>query len=353
MIRILTLLAFLVPTFSTAQIDSVPVRALTWSGYLETYYNFDFSNPANHQRPEFTYNHRRHNEVNLNLAFLKANYQRDRMRANLGLMAGNYVQYNLSAEPFSLQHIWEANVGVALDKQQRWWFDMGIMPSHLGFESVIGKDCPTLSRSLVAENSPYYQAGAKLSYTSTNQKFYAAALLLNGWQRIRRPDGNQTPALGSQITITPSSRFKLNWSTYIGNELPKRVAQWRFYNNIYTIIEANSHFQLTVGFDFGRQNAQNLPTSRWWTPVLIARYHKNRWATAFRFEHFRDNDGVLIADAVGVTGLSWNFDINVTKNSMMRFELRNLSTIEPFFDGTNNELDRNNTCVSMSLIGHF
>jgi hypothetical protein len=351
--RILTLSIFLMPLLGIAQTDSLPTRALTFSGYVETYYNYDFSNPTNHQRPEFTYNHRRHNEVNLNLAFVKANYQKDRLRANLGFMAGNYVQYNLSAEPISLQHIWEANVGVALGKKRHWWFDMGIMPSHIGFESAVGKDCPTLSRSLVAENSPYYEAGAKLSYQSGNQKVYFAAMLLNGWQRIRRPDGNQTPIFGTQLTLTPSQRFKFNWSTYIGNELPKRVAQWRYYNNLYAIVEVGQRWQITAGFDIGRQTFKEAESSTWWTPVLIARYHRDKWAMAFRYEQFRDEDGIIISEVGRLNGLSYNIDFFILKNAMLRFELRNLSSREPFFDGPDLLLRNNNTCASMALIGHF
>jgi hypothetical protein len=41
------------------------------------------------------------------------------------------------------------------------------MPSHIGFESVISADCWTLTRSLLAENSPYYETGMRLEATST------------------------------------------------------------------------------------------------------------------------------------------------------------------------------------------
>ena len=38
---------------------------LTFSGYLETYYSYDFGNPENHTRPAFLYSHNKHNELNL------------------------------------------------------------------------------------------------------------------------------------------------------------------------------------------------------------------------------------------------------------------------------------------------
>ncbi|WP_133272779.1 outer membrane beta-barrel protein [Hymenobacter radiodurans] len=42
--------------------------------------------------------------------------------------------------------------------------DTGIFTSHLGFELALSKDNWTLSRSLMAKNSPYYEAGVRITY---------------------------------------------------------------------------------------------------------------------------------------------------------------------------------------------
>ena len=80
-------------------------------------------------------------------------------------MTGNYARYNLSGEPDWAKYIYEANVGFRLSKKQNIWIDAGIMPSHIGFESAISADCWTLTRNILAENSPYYESGVKLGYT--------------------------------------------------------------------------------------------------------------------------------------------------------------------------------------------
>ena len=138
-------------------------------------------------------------KVNLNLGFVKANYTTEKVRGNFALMGGTYAQYNLAAEQGLLKNIFEANIGVKISNKKNIWIDAGIMPSHIGFESAIGKDCWNLTRSILAENSPYYESGIKLSYTSTNEKLYLAAMYLNGWQRIQRVIGNQSPAFGTQL----------------------------------------------------------------------------------------------------------------------------------------------------------
>ena len=81
------------------------------------------------------------------------------------------------------------------------------MPSHIGWEGAVSKDDWTLTRSVAADNSPYFESGVKIGYTSKNEQWYLSALILNGWQRIHRVDGNSTPAFGTQITYKPSSKI--------------------------------------------------------------------------------------------------------------------------------------------------
>jgi hypothetical protein len=171
---------------------------LLFSGYAEMYYSFDFCNPDNHEKPFFLYNHKRHNEFNVNLMYAKAAYTSKNIRGNAAIMTGNYAQYNLAAEPQLMQMIYEANIGVKLSAKNNIWLDAGIMPSHIGFESAVAADCWTPSRSLCAENSPYFETGIKFSTTNKKENFTASFLILNGWQRIQKPDYIQNPSVGLQ-----------------------------------------------------------------------------------------------------------------------------------------------------------
>src|ERR1035437_8980852 len=91
---------------AAAQTDTTK-PTISYTGYAEVYYSYDFSNPANHERPSFFYNFNRSNEVNLNLGFINASYAAKNVRANFGLMAGTWAQYNSSAEQPLLQHLWQ------------------------------------------------------------------------------------------------------------------------------------------------------------------------------------------------------------------------------------------------------
>lgn len=297
------------------------------SGYLETYYGYDFNKPADHNRPGFVYSHNRHNEVNLNLGFIKANYEDEKLRANLAIMAGTYANANLAAEPGVLKNIFEANAGIKLAKSANLWLDAGIFSSHIGFEGAVSKDCWVLTRNIASENTPYYEAGAKISYTTENGKLAATLLYLNGWQRISRPANNSGAAGGMQLTWKPNEIVTLNYSNYVGTEGPDSIATTRFYNNLYSIIQVSQAFGLTLGVDYGIQQREKGGVSQNYvfSPVAIARYKfQPQWAVAARVEYYQDKDGMLIAtdteNGFKTYGYSLNVDYSPLSNAVLRLE---------------------------------
>lgn len=332
----------------------------TVSGYVEAYYIYDFNRPINNTRPGFVYSHNRANEVNINLGFLKGGYNTERVRANLAIGAGTYMNANLAAEPGVLKNVFEANAGVKLSKTANLWLDAGIMPSHIGFESAIGKDNWTLTRSLVADNTPYYEAGAKLGYTSKNEKWYLAAMYLNGWQRIQRVDGNTTPAFGTQITYKPSSAITLNYSTFVGNDKPDSVRLMRYYHNVYGIFQVSEKFGVIVGVDYGMEQKVKGESkmNNWYTPALILKFSPDATnSIAVRGEYFHDENGVIIASGTpnGFKTVGWsvNYDRQLFNNAVWRVEVRSFSGKDDYFVKRNSEATKNNTFISTALAFSF
>ena len=297
------------------------------SGYLETYYGYDYNKPADNNRPGFVYSHNRHNEVNLNLGFIKGTYDDGTVRANLAVMAGTYSNANLAAEPGVLKNIFEANAGLKLSKTSNLWIDAGIFASHIGFESAISKDCWVLTRNIVSDNTPYYESGAKITYGSNDGKVSIAAFYLNGWQRINRQTGNSQPAGGLQLSIKPTDKITLNYSNYLGTEGPDAVRVRRFHNNFYGIFQISDKFGMITGFDYGTQQVAkgSNETNEIFSPVIIAQYKFNpKWALAGRFEYYEDANGVIIAtgtpDGFKTSGYSMNIDYLPVSNAVLRLE---------------------------------
>ena len=347
--------------FTTASAQQIVKEKspFTFSGYVETYYSYDFGNPDNHLRPGFVYSHNKHNELNLNLGFAKVNYAKDNVRGNLAIMSGTYAEYNLANEQDLLKNVFEASVGVKISKKHNLWVDAGIMPSHIGFESAIGKDCANLTRSILADNSPYYEAGVKIGYISPSEKWYLAAMYLNGWQRIQKIEGNQTPAFGTQITYKSSVKTTLNWSAYVGNEQPDVDRKWRYFNNFYGQFKFSDKTNLTAGFDIGAQQTLNGSSDYdiWYSPVVILQHKPTaKIQIAARAEYYQDKQGVIIAtgtpNGFKTYGLSANFDYFVSDNVLFRIEARNLSSKDEVFLKDGNPTS-SNTFLTTSLAISF
>ncbi|WP_069661117.1 porin [Arcticibacter eurypsychrophilus] len=322
--KVLILSASLLAALTVSAQETSPLKV---SGYIETYYGFDFNKPVNNTRPSFIYSHNRHNEVNLNLGFLKLAYDNGSLRGNLAVMAGTYSNANLAAEPGVLKNIYEANAGIKLSSKANLWLDAGIFSSHIGFESAISKDCWVLTRSISAENTPFYESGAKISYTTNDGKLGVTALYLNGWQRMQRQDLNSQPAGGIQLTWKPIDKITLNYSNYLGTEGADSIRVRRFYNNFYGIFQATDKLGLTVGFDHGVQQKEKggSDDNEIISPVAIARYQlAEKWAIAGRVEYYKDENGVFIATGTpkgfNTTGYSLNVDYAPIANALIRLE---------------------------------
>lgn len=356
---IVATLAFCLATGSVMAQDKTAPNPLTISGYAELYYGYDFNKPINNNRPGFLYSYNRANEVNLNLGYVKAAYAKNNVRANFALAAGTYMNANLAAEAGVFKNIFEANAGIKLSKTSSLWLDAGIFASHIGFESAIGKDCWNLTRSILAENSPYYESGIKLGYTSANEKWYLSAMLLNGWQRIHRVNGNTTPAFGTQITYKPSTKVTINSSSFISNDKPDSARQMRYFHNFYGIFQLSNSVAATLGFDAGMEQQQkgSSKMNTWYSPVVIVKFTTSpKTALAIRAEYYSDKNGVIISSGTHngfkTWGFSSNFDVNISTNALWRIELRSLTSKDAIF-AKGNDVSNNNTLLATSLAISF
>ncbi|GAA4824877.1 porin [Algivirga pacifica] len=328
--QLLSSLSFiLLPCVSIAQGQE---GKFTVNGYLETYYIYDFEKPDNHIRSPLFYAYNRHNEVTLNLGYLRGAYESSKVRGELALMTGTYANANLAAEEGVLKNLYLANAGVRLSQKYDFWIDAGVFNSHIGFESAEGGDCLTMTRSLMAENSPYYESGVKLSYTSPNEKWFLSALVLNGWQRIGRVDGNNTPAGGHQITFSPSKNISINSSSFVGSDTPDEDRRMRYFHDLYGIFQFSEKMTLIVGFDVGAQQEQKGSSKYdlWYAPIIVGSYQMNKqFRLTGRVEYYDDQDLVIIPQSIGAAevqtlGYSLNLDYSPYPNVLWRLEGRGL-----------------------------
>lgn len=352
---ILTFLGFGAHSQDSQDTTSVWLKrpTIAISGFIDVYYFYDFNRPNSNFRQPFLYNHNRHNEFNLNLGIVKVSAEHQKYRANLGLHAGTYVQDNYYDEQLLLRNVSEANIGMSISKRDKLWLDVGILPSHIGFESAISLDNWTLTRSILAENSPYFMAGAKMTY-KPNDKWEISGMALNGWQRIRRVSGNSMLSFGTQLKYTSAKNVILNWSTFVGTDEPDISRKMRYFNNVYGQFQVTKKFGLTAGFDIGfQQFTKNSPKfNAWWSPVLIGQISFNKkWKTAIRAEYYEDMRGSIISTVSGgfqTFGASINVDYSPIPLIALRLEGRLLQSLDPIFV-KNKALTESNFVIGASV----
>ena len=330
----------------TAAADPKPV----FFGYVGLYYGYDFNNPASLTRPGFIYSENLHNQIAVNIALLGVRYTGARVRGTVALHAGSYADANYAAEPGVFKNLYEAWGGVRLAPNL--WLDAGIFLAHIGLEGPISRDDLTLTRSLMAENSPYYEAGAKLTYDA-GQKWLFSALVLNGWQVIR--DRNQNKALGTQIQFRPSAKWVLNSSTYVGegrNEPDSVGRKLRYFHDFYLTCDASANWKLAAAFDAGWEENGTGGYHRWQGASLIVRRRTSaKTGVVARAEYFHDPAGVVAPTRAGglrATGYSLGVDYLPVPRVILRAEVKELVAQDDIFQ-QNKAYRATNTAATVLL----
>lgn len=274
---------------------------ITFGGVVDAYHTVDVDEPPNHDRPPFLYSHARSGEATLNLAMIRLGMERDPVRAALGLMAGTFPTANQGGEIEGLRHLYEAYAGVRVGEGA--WVDAGLFPSHLGAESAIGSANPTLSRSLLAESSPYYLAGVRATW-AVNDDVTLGAVVANGWQSLGQPPGADAIGGGTQVTFAASDAVTLNWSTWVGRQPGDTT---RVFNDVYALVDAGP-VELILWGDIGVDDGDV-----WGGAAVLGRgWFTEHVGLGARMEHLHDPRGVVavaLGDGVVVDGASVNLDL--------------------------------------------
>lgn len=327
--------AYPIILFSQVNDSLSPVKiekkgALHLWAFADIYYSWDFNQPPGHTRTILVngnspvFSHNMYNEFALNNGIIGINYDSAQVHASLALQTGTFVRANYAAEPTLFQLIYQATVGVTVCPKFR--VDAGIMPSHIGAESALSINNPTLSRSLMAENTPYYETGIKATYEAS-KKWIFRALILNGWQNIA--ENNQNKALGTQIEYMPSSKIKINSSTFIGKEAPayNALSTMRYFHDLYATYTTET-LDMIASFDIGfQEKGGNRGAYIWYNPTLIARYWVTpKFAIPARIEYYHDPHQVIINAGVpeGFKTFSYSIglDYKISPQAMWRIEGR-------------------------------
>lgn len=325
----LAVLLALAQAADTTAADSARTK-VRFGAFIDTYYAWDTGEPADIDRP-FTTQPARHNEFNVNLAFVEAVLAGDRIRGRVALQAGTSVQANYAAEPSIgevagadlAQLIQEGVAGVRVARGL--WIDAGIYFSYIGQEGWISRDNPTYTRSLIADYTPYYLSGVKATWEPSS-RVTLQAHLLNGWQNISETNGDK--ALGARVDWRVTPLLVLAGSLFVGNEEPDSLpSRTRVYSQAMVRWAAGAGWDLYGTLDVGMQQVPTGGSDRWWGFSAIAtKALSPSLRLAGRVERLADPEEVVVVTGTGAGFETWSaslgVDVRVERRVLWRTEVR-------------------------------
>ncbi len=335
----------------TAAIALLPIAAaaqaahdttkVAFGGFVDSYYAYDFNHPRTLDRP-FTTQAARHDEFNINLAFVEAVLSGSRVHGRFAAQFGTSVQANYASEPRLgtlsgpdvSRFIQEAYAGYQLTPAL--WIDAGVFFSPFGSENWISRDNWTYTRSFIADNSPYYESGVRATWQAT-PTLSAQLHVINGWQNIS--ETNSDKSLGARIDYTPRSDVDFAYDAYLGNDQPDSVpSRLRVWQEAIVQVKPTSRLQLRGTFDYGVQKRPaSIGGSGYWNGwAAIARYQLSGLAAlGGRLERYSDPEQIIVTTGLPyglrVAGESVNIDISPAPRILWRTELRALRAQDPIF----------------------
>lgn len=286
--------------FCIGQSDTLKIRS---NVYAEAYY----LKSSNSLKSPIFYNHTTVNEPALNMGMVEFFAEKNRWSFQSGIMLGTYAQKNLAAEPPFWKQIYQLNAQVQIDSSNQ--LMIGIFPSHIGLESAINMENDCFSRSYLAENSPYYESGLIWNYIPKSN-ILLRVLVLTGWQHIAKFN----PAVGTQLSISGKSGWKVNSSQFLGNE----GRGTRVFLNNYAQIPISKKLSGTIGLDVGIESNQ-----LWHGGLVFLTWRPNaNFRISGRTEYYSDPNDVIMPNAFTDTANSISIDYKINKIFMLRSELK-------------------------------
>lgn len=345
--------------------------SLKFGAFVDTYYSHNANHPISKER-QFATQAVRNDEFNINLGFVDAKWQEEKVRGRLALQFGTSVNTNyapeankdVSSNQNSVKHIQEAYVGFKVTKNT--WVDAGIYFGHIGHESWISSDNWNYTRALALDYVPYYSSGVRVT-TKFTDKFQFQFHVMNGWQNIT--DQNKDKSIGTQFKFFLTPNFTIIANQFAGNEAPDfERKQTRFYNNTILEWKALDWLAFAASGDVGAQKAkESFQYEPWWkeinptlgiytnreSGVYNQWYHGTFWVSfryedlyrlSFRAERFYDPKQVMATtytrNGFLTNGYTMTFDFLEWNPGLIRFEFIQRESMDPVFETDKNKHTR-------------
>jgi len=273
---------------------------VTFGGYAEALYQWNFNRPANGVTNYRGFDNR-HNTFTLSNVALDATWDVRDIVGKLTLQIGHTPSTYYSSEPALVganganassaelwKYIQQAYVGYRFGIGRGLLFQMGLFLSPIGPESMAVRDNWNWSRSNLFFGLPFYHTGARLTYPITDAWAVTLAAY-NGWNSV--VDNNDEKSISGQITYTLPDKLALSVLYFGGVERPREAPEgraWRHLFDSHVTWQMRSWLGILAHINGGTEQ-NRYGTSAWFASALATRIRlHSKFFLALRGDIFRE-----------------------------------------------------------------
>ena len=294
--------------------------SLEWHLFGDTYYSYNFNQPAPVAAPNATsvntaaipsgqntyrYYDTFHNQMSLSLAELSVLAKQGEASFLADLDFGTFADLNAASTGAGGKSVDEVSkhVGQAVvsykPEGSRFSFDFGKMYSHVGAETVKSKDNFNYSRTVLFSYSmPFWHTGIHVGYDIIPDKLQGSFYVYNGWNSIY--DNNKSKSVGAQLKYTPSSLVTVAYNYLGGPERSDSEKDWKTLHEVNTAWNFGDRWAAITDLLYGQEKNVSIGTTRanatWYGGFAALKYNlSDRSYLSPRFELFRDQHGYILS----------------------------------------------------------
>jgi hypothetical protein len=325
------------------------------SGVLDTYYTYNFNEPATGTFTPLRSFDVKHNQFSVSLvelAFAKAASTDDRIGFRFDLQYGQTAQV-FNSDPLdnnNLVNVQQGYLSYLAPAGKGLTFEVGKFVTPIGTEPTEANLNNNYSRALLYQWGPFYHVGARVAYP-VHEKVTLGAMLVNGWNATG--DNNAGKSVGGSVTWLPTPKLTIIQNVLVGPEQTDNTDDIRTYSDTNLAFTSG---KVSTGLNYVYAKDAVAGSGINWQALAL--YFKGQITPVFalspRFEYFDDSDGFVFAPGLGqkMKEFTLTAEVKHTKGLIMRLEYRRDWSDVDFFEKNGRARDNQNT-VTVGFVYAF
>ena len=349
--------------------DILKSLGLTYGGYLDSYYQYDFGRPGNGDTVNgrgFDIAHNRSNLVFAEFDLSRPTTAKSPFGFTLALYAGRGPEIIHLTEPGGrnkYRYVRQAYVTYASPTSSAVTVDIGKFDTWIGYEGIDNRYQDEYGRSFNwTYSEPTYETGIRVNGKIT-PKLNGALYLVQGWNEVE--DGNAGKSLGATLSYSPDSNTTFLLQDHYGVEGSNDPNDVGSYGGIgfpnpgtatVHLLDFVASRQVTpmtkVAFNLDYASAKGATNDGNWNgEVLYFRRQINQGqAASLRLDRMEDSAGLRVGMPITLESITGTYDRTLAKNATLRFEVRHDIASAAFFNSDSGPKKHRTTVMAAAIL---